>query len=110
MKRGRLWCNEHKPEAFIMHNYEPDQFITFSQAARIVPGGGVSIPTIWRWYAKGVCGVHLMTASAGRRLLTTPRWLEEFFMQSQEARLAHAEGREVSGAGCETSRYADAVA
>lgn len=43
---------------------------------------------IWRHATKGVAGVKLKTVSVGRTLMTTPRWLVEFWSHVDKARRA----------------------
>lgn len=35
--------------------------------------------TIWRWMTRGIGGVRLRSVAVGRSLMTTERWLNEFF-------------------------------
>jgi len=62
--------------------WEPDERVTLSQAARIAPGG-VSPNCIWRWCRRGVLArtgerVRLEHVRIGGKLYTTPRWIDEF--------------------------------
>lgn len=57
-------------------------FLTLSQAARLVPGK-TSPNAVWRWCRRGVLArtgqrVHLQHVRLGGKLLTTRRWLDEF--------------------------------
>jgi len=81
------------------------EYLTLAQAARSIPGG-VSIPTVWRWSAKGVAGVRLRTARAGRRIVTTEGWLADFYQELGEVRKAE---RESDGGRCETSRFGGGI-
>jgi len=84
---------------------EQTEFLTLSQASKIIPGNP-GIVTLWRWRTKGVCGVRLRSACAGRVPCTTRQWIREFLIEVEEARQSQREQAEV----VETTRYADAVA
>lgn len=56
---------------------ESEGLITLSEAAKRLPGKP-SLPTLWRWCAKGVRGVRLAHLRLGRRIFTTVEALNEF--------------------------------
>lgn len=61
---------------------EHAQMLTLPQAAAICPKRGRKRPhvaTLWRWSAQGVNGVHLKCFRIGRRIMTTPDALRQFF-------------------------------
>ena len=78
------------------------EFLTLAQAAKVVPGK-VSIPTVWRWAVKGVGGVRLRSARAGRKFVIKREWLEEFYSELGAAREA-----ERDGGRCETTKFGGA--
>lgn len=57
---------------------DPD-VLPLAEAAKIVPGGGVSRGTVWRWATRGQRGVVLDSLRVGGRLFTTRRALQDFF-------------------------------
>jgi len=75
--------------------WEPDERVTLSQAARIAPGG-VSPNCVWRWCRRGVLSrmgerVRLEHVRVGGKLFTTPRWIEELGQRLAEADAAYFE-------------------
>lgn len=71
-----------------LQNHNPllvnrQEYLTFAQASRRCHFRP-SISTIWRWARKGLKArsgrlIRLRHLRMGRRLVTTPQWLDEFF-------------------------------
>ena len=73
--------------------WEPDERVTLSQAARIAPGS-VSPNCVWRWRRRGVLSrmgerVRHEHVRIGGKLYTTPRWIEKFGRRLAEADAAY---------------------
>lgn len=68
---------------------EHEEYLTFAEAARILPHKP-SPSTVYRWYKKGIlCGdirVHLRARAFGRKLYVTPSDLERFSVDVAEAK------------------------
>ena len=83
------------------------KYLTMAQAAELLPIKR-SVPTVWRWCAKGVYVrrvnkiIRLQHVYVGRRMMTTEAWLEEFIDQLTLAREAERKLRVLGRPG---SRY-----
>ena len=58
-----------------------EEFLTFSEAAALLPRRGgrkIHTSTLWRWARKGVQGVRLKTWRLGGRFFTTEKALMQF--------------------------------
>lgn len=64
--------------------------VTLAEAAKLVPGGGVALSTLWRWCRIGVRGVKLETLVVGGRRLTTPHMLAQFIAATTQAAEDHS--------------------
>lgn len=56
---------------------EHPEYLSIADAARRMPGR-MAVATVWRWTAEGYHGVRLRTTRVGRRIWTTPAWVDEF--------------------------------
>lgn len=52
-------------------NVETEEILTLNQAARQIPGGAVSLCTMYRWRLKGVHGVKLECLRVGQEWRTS---------------------------------------
>ena len=62
---------------------DPEELLTFSQAAALLPrvgGRKIHCSTIYRWYANGAKGIRLKCTGLGRRLFVTRAALQEFMI------------------------------
>jgi hypothetical protein len=69
-----------------MKHRADDEYLTFSEAAKTVPGRQVSRSTVWRWARKGVkvrggSYIHLQHIRRGGTPLTTLAWMTDFFTE-----------------------------
>ena len=55
-------------------------YLTLKEAAARVPGRPHQA-TLWRWCKKGIGGVRLRYARAGRRIVTTEKDLDKFMRE-----------------------------
>jgi len=85
---------------------EQTEFLTLAEASKIIPGNP-GIVTLWRWRTKGVHGVRLRSACAGRVPCTTRAWIEQFMIEVEEAK---RDEREMDELGWDRDILADAVA
>lgn len=73
-------------------------YITLQQAAKLLPIK-VSGPTVWRWCVNGLSVpgqndvIRLRFSALGRRLFTTPEWLDLFIDELTVARLGRYQRR-----------------
>jgi len=66
-----------------------EQFLTFGEAAKVLPkrsGKRIHVNTIYRWHHLGVRGVRLEAARIGGRLCTSCEALQRFTDALSEAR------------------------
>lgn len=70
-------------------NGNMDGYLTLEEAAKLVPGGGRDVATVWRWCRRGLRRggrvIRLKHVRFGQRLATKAEWVEEFAESLAEA-------------------------
>jgi hypothetical protein len=77
-----------------------EKLLSLTQAAKLVPGGGVHLSTLHRWRLRGVKGVRFETVLVGGKRLTSQEAIERFIKRTTAA----ADGQQVSSSGPTKSR------
>ena len=86
------------------------KYVTLQQAAALLPVK-VCVSTIRRWCARGVYVptvkevIRLQYVFIGRRMATTPEWLEEFIDRLKAARMTERQWRSGGRPGSKFQRF-----
>ena len=80
--------------------HEATEYLTLSQAAKIAPGRP-SANCVWRWCRRGVLArggerIRLEHIRAGGKILTSPRWVEDFARRLAAADAAYFDQRQLT--------------
>jgi len=62
-----------------------EHLITFAEAARTLPGGGVHIATVHRWHLRGVGGIRLESLMRGGVRYTSTEAIARFIANTTAA-------------------------